>query len=77
MLVSSKRFANLHTTVEKAKKNLTVRDDYRWNVDWFTEAVRRLSEAYLTRHDFGTVSMKATHRLLKVCTISLGMIIII
>lgn len=54
--------------VEKAKDSLTSRKDLKRSVDWLTEATKRLSDAYLAKQDYSTVSMKNVVRREKVCS---------
>lgn len=53
--------------VETYKNSLTNSKDIRSSVDWLTEAIRRLSIAYLAKKDIRTVNMKSPFRPDKVC----------
>ena len=52
--------------VEKHKATLAQSKKLRSSVDWLTEATFRLTDAWLNKRDFSTVSMKTITRLRKV-----------
>ncbi|KAI0364362.1 hypothetical protein BV20DRAFT_1125672 [Pilatotrama ljubarskyi] len=51
--------------VEKQKQLLTRNDKLKCSVDWLTEVTFRLTEAWLNKRDFATVSMRSPMRLQK------------
>ncbi|KAI0675865.1 hypothetical protein C8Q78DRAFT_353648 [Trametes maxima] len=50
---------------EKQKQSLTRNDRLRWSVDWLTEVTFRLTDAWVNKRDFSTVSMRSPMRLQK------------
>jgi hypothetical protein len=53
-------------SVETIKKQLGTSDEQRSHVDWLTEVIKRLSDAFATGHNFATVNMKNVSRTEKV-----------
>ncbi|TDL26726.1 hypothetical protein BD410DRAFT_783841 [Rickenella mellea] len=50
--------------LEKHKSNMAQRKDLLWNVEWLTEAIRRMSQAYADNNgDFSSVNMQSVWRL--------------
>ena len=52
--------------VEKQKQVLTRNETLRSSVDWLTEVTFRLTDAWLNKREFSTVSMRSPMRLRKV-----------
>jgi hypothetical protein len=53
-------------TVEVVKKQLGATDEQRSHVDWLTEVIKRLSDAFNAGNSFTTVNMKTVARTEKV-----------
>ena len=49
---------------------LTRNETLRSSVDWLTEVTFRLTDAWLNKREFSTVSMRSPMRLRKVCQLS-------
>ena len=52
--------------VEKQKSMLTRNETLRSSVDWLTEVTFRLTEAWINKAEFASVSMRSPMRLRKV-----------